>query len=49
MGVFDLTGKPVKNVNQCAISDHLLQCICLISFDNFDIFASDTKTLDASL
>ena len=40
MGISNLTGKRLKNVKQSAISDHLLQCNCMINFDNFDILAA---------
>ena len=29
----------VKNVKEPAISDHLLQCNCLVNFDHFDSLA----------
>ena len=38
-----LTGKHAKNVRELAVSDHPLQCVCTIDFDNFDILASDTN------
>ena len=43
MGISNLTGKPLKNVKQSAISDHLLQCSCTINFDNFDIIAAESN------
>ena len=43
MGISNLTGKRVKNVEGSAFSDHLLQCDCTIDFDHFDILASDTN------
>ena len=30
-------------MKESAISDHCLQCDCIISFDNFDALASDTN------
>ena len=41
MGIYNLTGKRLKNVKQSAISDHLLQCNCAIRFDYFSILATD--------
>ena len=41
MRISNLTGKRLKNVKQSAISDHLLQCICAINFDDFSILATD--------
>ena len=35
--ISNLIGKPLKNVKQSAISDHLFQCNCIINFDDFDI------------
>ena len=43
MGISNLTGKRVKNVEESAVSDHLLQCNCITDFDYFDILASDTN------
>ena len=40
MGISNLTGKHLKCVKQSAVSDHLLECNCLIDFDHFDIVAS---------
>ena len=45
MGIYNLTEKRVKNVKESAISDHRLQCDCVISFDDFDVLASDTKSI----
>ena len=44
MGISNLTGKRVKNVEESEVSDHLLQCDCPIDFDHFDILASDTNS-----
>ena len=33
--------KCLKNLNQSAISDHLLECNCAINFDDFSILATD--------
>ena len=35
--------KRVKNMKESAVSDYRLQCDCVISFDDFDILASDTN------
>ena len=43
MGISNLTGKCLNNVKQSAISDHLLQCNCMINFDNFDILAAESN------
>ena len=43
MGISNLSGKCLKGVKQSAVSDHLLECNCLIDFDHFDILASDGK------
>ena len=43
MAVHNLTRKDLKNVKQSAISDHLLQCNCLINFVDFDILAADSS------
>ena len=43
MGISNLTGKNVKNVKESAVLDHLLQCICAIDFDHFDVLVSDTN------
>ena len=38
-----ITGKRIKNVKELAISDHMLQCDFPITFDDFDILASDSN------
>ena len=43
MGISNLTGKRIKNAKELAISDHLLQCDSAITFDDFDILASDSN------
>ena len=43
MGISNLTGKRLKCVKQSAVSDHLLECNCVIAFDHFDILASDAN------
>ena len=43
MGTSNLTGKRIKNAKELAISDHLLQCDSPITFDDFDILASDSN------
>ena len=45
MGISDLTGKGLKNVKQFAIYDHLLQCNCVINFDDFSTLATDCNKL----
>ena len=37
--------KRVKNMKESAVSDHRLQCDCVISFDDFDVLASDTNNI----
>ena len=43
MSISNLTSKRAKNVNESAVSDHLLQCNCAIDFDHFDVLTSDTN------
>ena len=43
MGISNLTGKYPKIVKQSAISDQLLQCNCMINFDNFNILAAESN------
>ena len=43
MGISNLTEKQVKNIKESAVSDDRLQCDCVISFDDFDVLASDTN------
>ena len=43
MGIFNLTEKRVKNMKESPVSDHCLQFDCVISFDDFDVIASDTN------
>ena len=43
MGISNLTETRVKNVKESAVSDHRLQYDCIISFDDFDVLASDTN------
>ena len=43
MGISNLTKKRVKNMKESAVSDHRLQYDCVISFDDFDVLASDTN------
>ena len=43
MGISKLTEKRVKNMKESAVSDHHLQCDYVISFDDFDVLASDTN------
>ena len=42
MGISTLTEKRIKTAKESAISDHLLQCDSPLSFDNFDILASNS-------
>ena len=41
--ISNLTGKCLKCVKQSAVSDHLLECNCLIDFDHFHVLASDAN------
>ena len=43
MGISNLSEKRVKNMKESAVSEHRLQCDCIISFDDFDVLASDTN------
>ena len=43
MNVSNLTGKRLKNIKDSAVSDHLLQCNCIIDFDHFNILATDVS------
>ena len=43
MGISKLTGKRLKYIKQSAVSDHLLECNCLIDFLHFDIVASNAN------
>ena len=43
MDVLNLIGKLLKNEKNTAVSNHLLQCICTIDFDHFDILATVSK------
>ena len=43
MGISSLTEKQVKNMKDSTVSDHHLQCDCVISLDDFDVLASDTN------
>ena len=36
-------GKRIKNIKETAIPDYLLLCDCLITFNHFDIVASDSN------
>ena len=46
MGILHLTNKPLKNVKQSAISDHLLTCDCNINFNDFTILSKDSKSFN---
>ena len=43
MGISNLTEERVENMKESAVSDHRLQCDCVISFDDFDVLASDAN------
>ena len=43
MGISNLKERRVKNMKESAVSDQSLQCDCVISFDDFDVLASDTN------
>ena len=43
MGISNLTEKRVKNMKESAVSDHHLHCDYVISFDDFDVLATDTN------
>ena len=43
IGISNLTEKRVRNMKESAVSNHRLQCDCFISFDDFDVLASDTN------
>ena len=43
MGISNLTGKHIKNVEQTALSDHQLLCSCTINYDDFGISVEDSK------
>ena len=43
MGISNLTGKHLKRFKHAVVSDHLLECSCLINLDQFDILASDAN------
>ena len=41
MGISSLLEKRLNSIKQLAVSDHLLECNCLINFDDFDILTSN--------
>ena len=43
MGTSNLMGKHIKNAKETTISDNLLQCDSPITFDDFDILASNSN------
>ena len=43
VGVSNLTGKRLKNIQGSAVSDNLLQCHYTIDFDHFDILSTDAS------
>ena len=46
MGTSHLTNKRLKNINQSAISDHLLTCDCNINFNDFTILSKDSNNFN---
>ena len=46
MGISNLLAKILEIVRQSAVSDHRIQCNCLIDLDHFDIPVSDAKNSD---
>ena len=43
MGVSNLTGKRLKNIQDSAVSDHLLQCHYTTDSDHFNILFTDAS------
>ena len=43
MGIWNLTGKRIKNAKESTIFVHLLQCDSPINFDGFDILEPDSE------
>ena len=43
MGTSNITGRRIKNDKESEISDQMLQCDQPITFDDFDILASDSN------
>ena len=43
MGISNLMEKHIKNAEELAISDNLLQCDYPITFEDYDILASDSN------
>ena len=43
MGISNLMEKHIKNAEELAISDNLLQCDSPITFEDYDILASDSN------
>ena len=43
MGISNLMEKHIKNAEESAISDNLLQCDSPITFEDYDILASDSN------
>ena len=46
MEISVLTSTRVKNVNQSAVSDHLLTCCCNINSDDFTISSKDSSNFN---
>ena len=46
MGISHLTNTCLKDVNQSAISDHVLTCDCNINFNDFTILSKDSNNIN---
>ena len=44
MGVSALTGKILRGQNNTAVKEHLKQCKCKISIENFEILCKDSTS-----
>ena len=49
MGTSNLTWKHIRNAEDFAISDDLLQRDCPIAFDDFDVLVSDSTRFNLSI
>ena len=49
VSVSNITEKWLKNIEDSAVSDHLLQCNCTIDFDYFDILPADVSKFNLLL
>ena len=45
-GCYNLTGKWLNSTKDSAVLGHILQCICTIDFDHFDILATGVNQLN---